>query len=173
MLKFDESERPSFVELAKLVLTSEDNSLQSPKNGDRVFNELDLKRNSVGPSLPAKHGESAEIVGSPNGSNHLRSDTNSFPRDMESSSNFMTQADLFKNYVEANNLYISFDSEMYWFEFGGQRIGRLELRSNTDQDEASKWKLLGKYKYEFPCHYTLVHTNDGNGFFMLGGKGNN
>jgi len=27
MLKFDESERPSFIELAKLVLTSEDNTL--------------------------------------------------------------------------------------------------------------------------------------------------
>jgi len=33
MLKFDENERPSFVELAKLVLTSTENSLDSPKNG--------------------------------------------------------------------------------------------------------------------------------------------
>ena len=31
MLKFDEGERPSFVELAKLVLTSTENSLDSPK----------------------------------------------------------------------------------------------------------------------------------------------
>jgi len=31
MLKFDESERPSFIELAKLVLTSEDNTLNTPK----------------------------------------------------------------------------------------------------------------------------------------------
>ena len=33
MLKFEESERPSFVELAKLVLTSTENSIDSPKNG--------------------------------------------------------------------------------------------------------------------------------------------
>ena len=33
MLKFDENERPSFVELAKLVLTSTENSLDSPKEG--------------------------------------------------------------------------------------------------------------------------------------------
>lgn len=33
MLKFDEPERPSFVELAKLVLTSTENTLESPKNG--------------------------------------------------------------------------------------------------------------------------------------------
>ena len=32
MLKFEESERPSFVELAKLVLTSTENSIDSPKN---------------------------------------------------------------------------------------------------------------------------------------------
>ena len=33
MLKFEEADRPSFVELAKLVLTSTENSLDSPKNG--------------------------------------------------------------------------------------------------------------------------------------------
>jgi hypothetical protein len=33
MLKFDEAERPSFVELAKLVLTSTENTIESPKNG--------------------------------------------------------------------------------------------------------------------------------------------
>jgi len=36
MLKFDENERPSFVELAKLVLTSTENSLDSPKNGPKA-----------------------------------------------------------------------------------------------------------------------------------------
>ena len=33
MLKFEETERPSFVELAKLVLTSTENTLESPKGG--------------------------------------------------------------------------------------------------------------------------------------------
>jgi len=33
MLKFDESARPSFTELSKLVLTSTDNSIDSPKHG--------------------------------------------------------------------------------------------------------------------------------------------
>jgi hypothetical protein len=31
MLKFDEPDRPSFIELAKLVLTSTENSIESPK----------------------------------------------------------------------------------------------------------------------------------------------
>ena len=33
MLKYEEAERPSFVELAKLVLTSTENTIESPKNG--------------------------------------------------------------------------------------------------------------------------------------------
>lgn len=32
MLKYEEHERPSFVELAKLVLTSTENTIESPKN---------------------------------------------------------------------------------------------------------------------------------------------
>ena len=35
MLKFDESERPSFTELSKLVLTSTENSIESPKAGNQ------------------------------------------------------------------------------------------------------------------------------------------
>ena len=38
MLKFEEAERPSFVELAKLVLTSTENTLESPKGGTKVVN---------------------------------------------------------------------------------------------------------------------------------------
>ena len=37
MLKFEEVERPSFIELAKLVLTSTENTLESPK-GTKMVN---------------------------------------------------------------------------------------------------------------------------------------
>jgi hypothetical protein len=33
MLKFDEGDRPSFIELAKLVLTSTENTVESPRAG--------------------------------------------------------------------------------------------------------------------------------------------
>jgi hypothetical protein len=33
MLKFEEQDRPSFIELAKLVLTSTENTIDSPKTG--------------------------------------------------------------------------------------------------------------------------------------------
>ena len=36
MLKYEEAERPSFIELAKLVLTSTENSIESPKNSKSI-----------------------------------------------------------------------------------------------------------------------------------------
>lgn len=36
MLKFEEPDRPSFIELAKLVLTSTENTIDSPKHGGKV-----------------------------------------------------------------------------------------------------------------------------------------
>ena len=35
-----------------------------------------------------------------------------------------------------------------------------------------KWKLQGKYKFEFPAHFTLVFISDEAGYYILGGNGN-
>lgn len=171
MLKFEEADRPSFIELAKLVLTSEDNTLHSFKIENQFKEER--KENFPSSSLPNKKVKAGEMASSLNVSQHLNGDSNTFPKDMESSSNFMTQADLFKNYVEVNNLYVNFENEMYWFEFGGQRIGRLELKSGPELEEPCTWKLMGKYKFEFPSHFTIVFTEDKYGIFILGGTGAN
>ena len=45
MLRFDESERPSFIELAKLVLTSANNTIDSPKGA------MNHKEGGIGMSL--------------------------------------------------------------------------------------------------------------------------
>ena len=47
MLKFEETERPSFVELAKLVLTSTENTIESPKE-QKTKNEHGKKKENVG-----------------------------------------------------------------------------------------------------------------------------
>mmetsp|Transcript_8937 Transcript_8937/g.7938 ORF Transcript_8937/g.7938 Transcript_8937/m.7938 type:complete len:434 (+) Transcript_8937:12-1313(+) len=171
MLKFDEDERPSFVELSKLVLTNEDNSLQTRK-GEIALKE-ERKQNFPSSSLPIKKRESAEVASSQNVSQQLKEDSSSFPRDLESTSNYLSQADLFKNYVEVNQLYVNSESEMFWFEFSGQRIGRLELKSGPEVEEQATWKLLGKYKSEFYMHYTIVFTNEKYGMYILGGNGIN
>jgi len=76
---------------------------------------------------------------------------------------------------------------MFWFEFGGNKIGRLFIEG-PEAEEFPKWRLTAKYKGEFPCHFTLVYVNGGaigtdlatpqtnknvGTWFLLGGMGNN
>ena len=58
MLKFEEAERPSFVELAKLVLTSTENSLESPKGGPAQA-ALGVKRPSQAKAMGRGAAEAA------------------------------------------------------------------------------------------------------------------
>ena len=56
MLKFDEPYRPSFIELAKLVLTSTENTIESPKGVGGG-----IKHNKVGGSAHGKNVESKKV----------------------------------------------------------------------------------------------------------------
>ena len=51
-------------------------------------------------------------------------------------------------------------NNMLWFEFGGNKIGRLYIEGQ-EQAEHSNWRLIAKYKGEFPCHFTPVYLNGG------------
>lgn len=39
----------------------------------------------------------------------------------------MTQTDLFRSYAEGNKLYLNLTNQMFWYEFGGNKIGRLYI----------------------------------------------
>ena len=39
----------------------------------------------------------------------------------------MTQSELFKSYADQNFLYLNITNSMHWFEFGGNKIGRLYI----------------------------------------------
>ena len=78
----------------------------------------------------------------------------------ESHHNLMTQTDLFRSYAENNKLYLNLTNQMFWYEFGGNKIGRLYIEG-PEAEEFPKWRLISKYKGEFPCHFTLVYVNPG------------
>ena len=78
----------------------------------------------------------------------------------ESSNNLMTQGELFRNYAESNKLYLNLTNQMYWFEFGGNKIGRLFIEG-PEAEEFPKWRLIAKYKGEFSSHFTMVYINGG------------
>ena len=107
--------------------------------------------------------------------------------DEQSQEKLMTQSELFRTYAEQNKLYLNQTNHVFWFEYGGNKIGRLFLEG-PEAEEFPKWRLIGKYKLEFPPHITLVFVNPGpvkvvtpdyssnkniGTWFMLGGIGNN
>ena len=48
---------------------------------------------------------------------------------------------------------------MLWFEFGGNKIGKLHVEG--EGTDYSSWRLIAKYKSEFACHFTSVFVNGG------------
>ena len=45
----------------------------------------------------------------------------------DSQANLMTQSELFRSYSEQNHLYLNMTTNMLWFEFGGNKIARLQI----------------------------------------------
>lgn len=45
----------------------------------------------------------------------------------EAQNNIVTQAELFKSYAEQNSLYVNQCLNVYWFEYGGKKIGRMNM----------------------------------------------
>lgn len=78
----------------------------------------------------------------------------------DSQQNLMTQSELFKQYSEQNHLMLNLTNNMFWFEFGGNKIGRLYIEG-PEQEEFPKWRLIAKYRGEFPCHFTTLYINGG------------
>ena len=71
-----------------------------------------------------------------------------------------------------NHLYINHTPEVYWFEYGGNKIGRLYLEG-SQAEEFPKWRLIAKFRLEFPSHFAIVYAQAEYGFFLLGGSSNN
>ena len=105
----------------------------------------------------------------------------------DSQANLMTQTELFKQYSEQQYLYLNQTNEMFWFEFGGNKIGRLYIEGES-ATEHPNWRLVAKYKNEYACHLSIVFVNGGatgqnpltkqdnknvGSWFLLGGVGNN
>mmetsp|Transcript_10960 Transcript_10960/g.14807 ORF Transcript_10960/g.14807 Transcript_10960/m.14807 type:complete len:305 (-) Transcript_10960:121-1035(-) len=82
---------------------------------------------------------------------------------------------------------LNLTNNMFWFEFGGNKIGRLYIEG-PEQEEFPKWRLIAKYRGEFPCHFTTLYINGGGqgqtpltveqnpnigSWFLIGGMGNN
>lgn len=78
------------------------------------------------------------------------------------------RAHLFKQYVEKHNLTFNINKITYWFEYGSNMIAKYYV--NKDDN---KWKLIGKYKSEFPSHFQVIYIDEDSGHFLIGGTDQN
>ena len=108
--------------------------------------------------------------------------------------NYLTQAELFRSYTEQNRLFVNLASTAYWFEYGGKRMGKMnvdpinlerlrlkqagQVMQYDDSDprklygELHKWTPLGKYKYNFQGHFAQIFISPEQGYYLCGSNGN-
>ena len=71
---------------------------------------------------------------------------------------------LFQKYKEQQNLTFNMNKITYWFEYGGNSIAKFYINK-----EDVKWKLIGKYKSDFPSHFSIIFIDEDIGHFLIGG----
>lgn len=45
--------------------------------------------------------------------------------EIDNRNNIVTQTELFKNYQEQNILFVNQTQQLFWYEFGGKKIGKM------------------------------------------------
>jgi serine/threonine protein kinase len=155
MLKFEEKDRFTFVELAKHIFGS-NVIINTPSKLPKVEEKPKVKKE---PEVCKSDSQTEKVEIRPHSitANAIDDDTSE-----KDSGKLMTQTKLFESYCKANQLIVNRQDFMVWFEYGGSCIGKQDLSYKEE-----KWKLLAKYKYDFSTHFIVVCAEKGE-FYLLG-----
>ena len=175
MLKFNENDRPNFIELVKYLAKNNDympkpdmtliqfieqrnknksyKYLQNNNNKNSSFNNENYNNNSV----------FNNNINNNSNSNQTSSTTNDISDNQK--------IKIFNQYKIKNNLNnIITLKNAFWFEYGGNMIARHIISKN---DTKSKWRLIAKYKSSFSNHFLTIYAGEIYGFFLIGGTNSN
>ena len=160
MLKFDENERPNFIELERYLAR---NSEYIPRADLTLIQYLEQKKLN-------KSNKSLSQSTSNNNFNSKNNNTNSSSsRPNEISDN--QKIKIFNQYKIKNKLNnILTLKNAFWFEYGGNMIARHIISKN---DTTSKWRLIAKYKSSFAYHFLTIYAGEAYGYFLIGGTNSN
>jgi hypothetical protein len=163
MLKFDENERPNFIELERFLVKNND---YIPRADLTLIQYLEQKKlNKSNKSLLSKSISNNNI----NSNNNISHSNSSTAISNEIADN--QKIKIFNQYKVKNKLnYILTLKNAFWFEYGGNMIARHNISKN---DTTSKWRLIAKYKSSFSYHFLTIYTGEANGFFLIGGTNSN
>lgn len=171
LLRFEESERPSFSEIEQLFLEKEatsKNCNEYIKFYNQNYNSL-VKMNSTFKSgtLPLQPSSSLrEPLQPQTSSGSFRAQEEKQDEEKEPPLADSSKA-VRKPSSSAGNLYkdstLIVNDSCYWFEFGGCAIGRFSINK-------LKWKIdNGNESKRFPLHFSVLFIPESKSYFLLGG----
>ena len=165
MLKFDENERPNFIELVKYIAKNKD---YQPRADMTLIQYLEQKKiNKSYKFIQNKNPNSNNNSELSNKNNNNSSQSTANTNDISDNQKIK----IFNQYKIKNKLNnILTLKNAFWFEYGGNMIARHNISKN---DTKSKWRLIAKYKSSFSNHFLTIYTGEEFGFFLIGGTNSN
>jgi len=173
MLKFDENERPNFVELVKYLAKSNDYvpkpdmtliQYLEQKNMNKSYKYLQNNNTNKTSSYNNENNNNSNLLNNKNNNSSQSSATTNDISDTQKIKIF----NQYKIKNKLNNLLTL--KNAYWFEYGGNMIARHIISKN---DTKSKWRLIAKYKSSFSNHFLTIYAGEAHGFFLIGGTNSN
>ena len=162
MLKFDENERPNFIELERFLAK---NNEYNPRADMTLLQYFEQKKLNKSYKFVQNNKDS-------NVNNNLANNNNS--SQSSNTSNGISDSQkmkIFNQYKIRNKLNnILTLKNAFWFEYGGNMIARHIILKN---DLKSKWRLIAKYKSSFSNHFVTIYAGEAFGFFLIGGTNTN
>ena len=151
MMQFNEDKRPNFIELGKFIAGNDfvprtDKSIMQYIR-ERVTREQNQSQN--------------QNVNNNKNNNQNNNNNVNINKENDEQKEFY-----FSQYIKKHNLKFNMRKIAYWFEYGGNMIAKHQIVKN---DNNSKWKLIAKYKGNFPYHCITLYTNEQFGIYIIGG----
>ena len=171
MLKFDENERPNFIELVRYLAK---NNEYTPRADMTLIQYLEQKKmNKVNKYLQNNNDKNSYSTDYANNNNNLVNNKNNSSQSSPTTNDISDnqKMKIFNQYKLRNKLNnILTLKNAFWFEYGGNMIARHIISKN---DTKSKWRLIAKYKSSFSNHFLTIFAGEAFGFFLIGGTNSN
>ena len=156
MMQFNEDKRPNFIELGKFIAGND----FVPRTDKSIMQYIRER-------VTREQNQSQNQNVNNNKNNNQNNNNNNVNNNKE---NDEQKEFYFSQYVKKHNLKFNMRKIAYWFEYGGNMIAKHQILKN---DNNSKWKLIAKYKGNFPYHCITLYTNEQFGIYIIGGTDSN
>ena len=164
MLKFDENERPNFIELERFLAKNKD---YTPRADMTLLQYLEQKKINKSYKYIQNNNKNISNNDNNNSANSNLNQSSSTTNDISDAQ----KTKIFNQYKIRNKLNNMLSlKNAFWFEYGGNMIARHIILKN---DTKSKWRLIAKYKSLFSNHFITIYAGEAFGFFLIGGTNSN